>query len=82
MQPVSKQRIGKHASPTIELLLETVFSIRSVQSGYTEKIWRPVLSHRTNIWPWVPAGPDAKSDRAGWLPAVSYCSALLCSAQF
>jgi hypothetical protein len=26
------------------------------------------------------AGLDAKSDRAGWLPAVSYCSALLCSA--
>jgi hypothetical protein len=33
--------------------------------------------HWTNIWPWVPAGLDAKSDRAGWLPAVSYCSALL-----
>jgi hypothetical protein len=33
--------------------------------------------HRTNIWPWVPAGLDAKSDRAGWLAAVSYCSALL-----
>jgi hypothetical protein len=28
---------------------------------------------------WVPAGLDAKSDRAGWLPAVSYCSALLSS---
>jgi hypothetical protein len=27
-----------------------------------------------------PAGLDAESDRAGWLPAVSYCSALLCSA--
>jgi hypothetical protein len=26
----------------------------------------------------VPAGLDAKSDRAGWLPAVSYCTALLC----
>jgi hypothetical protein len=35
--------------------------------------------HRTNIWPWVPAWLDAKSDHAGWLPAVSYCSALLCS---
>jgi hypothetical protein len=35
--------------------------------------------HWTNIWPWVRAGLDAKSDRAGWLPAVSYCSALLCS---
>jgi hypothetical protein len=31
-----------------------------------------------NIWSWAPAGLDAKSDRAGWLPAVSYCSALLC----
>jgi hypothetical protein len=30
MQPVSKQRIGKHA------LLETVFSIRSAKSGYKE----------------------------------------------
>jgi hypothetical protein len=26
-------------------------------------------------------GLDDGSDRAGWLPAVSYCSALLCSAQ-
>jgi hypothetical protein len=34
--------------------------------------------HWTNIWPWVLAQLDAKSDRAGWLPAVSYCSALLC----
>jgi hypothetical protein len=32
MQPVSKQRIGKHA------LLETVFSIRSVQSAYKEVV--------------------------------------------
>jgi hypothetical protein len=37
MQPVSKQRIGKHASTAIELLLETVFSIRSVQSDYKEE---------------------------------------------
>jgi hypothetical protein len=27
--------------------------------------------------PRVPAGPDARSDRAGSLPAVSFCSALL-----
>jgi hypothetical protein len=39
MQLVSKQRIGKHASTTIELLLETVVSIRSVQSGYKEENW-------------------------------------------
>jgi hypothetical protein len=38
MLPVSKQRIGKHASTTMELLLETVFSIRSVQSGYKEEV--------------------------------------------
>jgi hypothetical protein len=30
-----------------------------------------------NIWPWVPAGLDTRSKCAGWLPAVSYCSALL-----
>jgi hypothetical protein len=37
MQPVSKQRIGKHASKTIELLLETVFSVRSVRNGYKKE---------------------------------------------
>jgi hypothetical protein len=37
MQPTSKQQIGKHAPTTIELLLETVFSIRSMQSGYKEE---------------------------------------------
>jgi hypothetical protein len=40
MQLVSKQRIGKHASTTIRLLLETAFYIRSVQSGYEEDNWR------------------------------------------
>jgi hypothetical protein len=39
MQAFSEQWIGKHASSTIELLLETVFSIRSVQSGYKEEDW-------------------------------------------
>jgi hypothetical protein len=38
--------------------------------------------HWTNIWSWVPAGLDARSDRAGWLPAVSYCSALLWPTEF
>jgi hypothetical protein len=33
VEPVSKQWIGKH---TIGILLETVFSIRSVQSGYKD----------------------------------------------
>jgi hypothetical protein len=32
--PVSKQRIGKYKTGT---LLETIFSIRSVQSGYKEE---------------------------------------------
>jgi hypothetical protein len=35
MQPVSRKRIGKHVYNTI-VLLETVFYIRSVQSGYKE----------------------------------------------
>jgi hypothetical protein len=39
MQPISKQQIGKHASTTTELLLETVFSIRSVKNGYKEDNW-------------------------------------------
>jgi hypothetical protein len=45
MQPVSRQRIGKqvpaakNTNTTIELLLETVYSTRSVQSGYKENQW-------------------------------------------
>jgi hypothetical protein len=39
MQPVYRQRIGKHVSKTMELLSETVFSIRSVQSGYKKDNW-------------------------------------------
>jgi hypothetical protein len=39
MQPISKQWIGKHASTTTELLLETMFSIQSVQSDYNEENW-------------------------------------------
>jgi hypothetical protein len=35
MQPVSKQRVGKHAYNNMGLL-EMVFSIRSVQSGHKE----------------------------------------------
>jgi hypothetical protein len=34
-EPVSKQRNGKHT--TIGVLLEMVFSVRSVQSGYKEE---------------------------------------------
>jgi hypothetical protein len=42
---VSRQRLGKHVPgvtdthATIEVLLETVFSTRSVQSGYKEDNW-------------------------------------------
>jgi hypothetical protein len=45
MQPVSGKWIGKHipiaknAHKTTELLLETVFYILSVQSGYNEDNW-------------------------------------------
>jgi hypothetical protein len=42
---VAIERRGKHASTTIELLLETVFSTRSVQRGYKEDNWGdPVAS--------------------------------------
>jgi hypothetical protein len=36
--------------------------------GKKQRSW-----HWTNIWPWVPAGPDARCECAGWLPAVSFC---------
>jgi hypothetical protein len=45
MQPVSRQWIGKHVPAAtnthgnIELLLEMVFSTRSVQRGYKENNW-------------------------------------------
>jgi hypothetical protein len=35
-EPVTKQRVGKHT--TRGVLLETVFSVRPVQSGYIESI--------------------------------------------
>jgi hypothetical protein len=44
MQPTSKQQTGKHAPTTIELLLETVFSIQTTQSGYKEENWGNQLS--------------------------------------
>jgi hypothetical protein len=39
MQLVSKQQISKHASTSTELLLEMVFSIWSMQSGYKGENW-------------------------------------------
>jgi hypothetical protein len=42
----------------------------TMKEGKKQKSW-----YWTNIWPWVPAGLDARSDHGGWLPAVNYCSA-------
>jgi hypothetical protein len=43
-EPVCKQRTDKH---TIGLLLETVFSVRSVQSGYEEEFsWEELIEFR------------------------------------
>jgi hypothetical protein len=49
MQTISKQQIGKHAVTIIELLLETVFSIRSAQRSYEEENWnKPVQLSSAN----------------------------------
>jgi hypothetical protein len=46
----SRQRLGKHVPAatdthaTIDALLETVFSTRSVQSGYKEENWNKRVS--------------------------------------
>jgi hypothetical protein len=48
---VSRQRLGKHVPAatgthaTIEVLLETVFSTRSVQRGYKEDSWSNQVSY-------------------------------------
>jgi hypothetical protein len=48
MQPVSRQKISEHVRAatniniTIELLLETVFPMRSAQSSYKEDKWGPL----------------------------------------
>jgi hypothetical protein len=50
MQPVSRQRIGKHflaatnTHTTIDLLLETVFSTRSMQNDYKGNSWDHLVS--------------------------------------
>jgi hypothetical protein len=54
VQPVYKQRIGEYASTTIDLLLETVFSIRSMQSGYKEE-------NLGNPYPRVEAGSNTST---------------------
>jgi hypothetical protein len=53
MQPVSRQPIGKQVPAamnkhaTIQLLFETVFSARSVQSGYKEDNWGDPVSWKS-----------------------------------
>jgi hypothetical protein len=57
MQPVSRQRIGKHVPAAkntpikIELLLETVFYTRSVQSCFKEDNWgaRAIVSCQLRV---------------------------------
>jgi hypothetical protein len=51
-----------------------------IKGGTTKEKNKSLDAEQMHIWPWVPAGLDARSDHAGWLPAVIYCSALLCSA--
>jgi hypothetical protein len=41
--PVAMQRHGKRASTTVELLLETVFSMWSVTRSYLEDHWATQL---------------------------------------
>jgi hypothetical protein len=75
---VGAKTSGKRCSkgtPIIKKSNPSLFNKGGTTKEEINKSW-----HWTNIWPWVPAGLDARSDRAGWLPAVSYCSALLCSA--
>jgi hypothetical protein len=66
MQPVSRQQIGKHfpaamnTHATIELLFETVFSIRSVQIGYKEDSWGdPVSWELSSVRDTVKTGPES-----------------------
>jgi hypothetical protein len=55
MQPVSRKQIHKHVAvatnthTTIELLLETVHSARSVQRGYKEDNWDDPVSRQLSV---------------------------------
>jgi hypothetical protein len=53
MQPVSGQRIGKHVPAAMNtnttILLETVFSTSSVQSGYKEENWGNPVSFQLSV---------------------------------
>jgi hypothetical protein len=50
---VFMQRRGNHASTTIQLLLETAFSTRSVQSSYLEDNWGDPVSCQFSVESWV-----------------------------
>jgi hypothetical protein len=62
MQPVSRQRISKHVPvatnthATLEFLLETAFSTRSVQMGYKEDNWGDHFARdgrvENPVWRW------------------------------
>jgi hypothetical protein len=47
MQPVSRQRIGKYAFPTIQWLLETVFSVEFA-TGLNDEDAGPAEYYRAN----------------------------------
>jgi hypothetical protein len=46
---VAMQQRGKHASTTTELLLETVFSTRSVQRAHKEENWGDLVSSQLRV---------------------------------
>jgi hypothetical protein len=46
---VAMQRRGKHASTTIELLLETAFSMCSLPRSYLEDNWGDPISRQLKV---------------------------------
>jgi hypothetical protein len=56
---VAMQRHSKHASTTIELLLEMVFCTQSMQRGYKEDNWGdPVSLELSSTWEAVKIEPE------------------------
>jgi hypothetical protein len=64
----TKQRLGKHVpaamntKETIEVLLETIFSIRSMQSGYKRRRSRVEAGSNTSIVALRVVGGDEKEN--------------------
>jgi hypothetical protein len=50
MQPVSMQQLGKHNSTIIDLLLEMVFPVQSMQSGCKEDNWGDPVQLRDEFY--------------------------------